>query len=1089
MSLPPPPDDLAPSGFFVVRTPLLPFDTLTGLPGDRRSPGDRDWLAAVLARPEIREAIHLASPRVEAGIDRWLADPDADDSRRLEPVLVSYVLRAASRPTPFGLFAGWTTGTIGAAGSRTGLRLAELGRYRRHSRLDLDYVAELSDAVGRDRLLRRSLLHRPNSSLHESAGRLHLAVSRYRDGRRSHHLVAVEPTPYLRATLERAAGRAAGATLDELADALVGGDITAADARAYIDALVDQQLLVAELGPAVTASDPGLHLAGRLATTPATAPLARPLEEAHLALAALDEQAPGSSDGPPATRYAALSAVLGGLPGGAQRQGFVRVDLEKPAEEAVLGPEVVAAIGQGIDLLHRLSPRGDDPGLTRFREEFEARYGSRAVPLAEALDDEMGIGFERVESPAAEAPDLLGDIPFRSPDPGDRDGDGGERGTARDAALLRRLGAALWDRAAEIELTPADITELEGVNGDPPRPLPGALAAVARLAARSAADLAAGRFRVHLAFAGGPSGAELLGRLCASDKVLRAGVEAHLRAEEAQRPNAVFAEIVHLPEGRAGNVLVRPVLRRYEIPYLGQSGAPPDAQIPVSDLLVSVRDERIVLESAALGVEVLPRLTCAHLHTRPGLPVYRFLARLQYQDVAAELGWDWGGLAGAPFLPRVVAGRVVLALARWRLTGPDLAWLRAAAPERAEPLAAWRAKWRVPRFVALVDGEDELAIDLDSDLAVDALAHQLRHRSTATLVELFPAPEDLCVTGPEGSFLHDLVVPFLSRPAATAQPGDHPPLSAGAAPPARPARRRFPPGSEWLYAKLYTGPATADRVLLGTVAPLAAEARASGAADRWFFVRYADPEPHLRVRFGGPPDRLRTEIQPRLEEAAARLIDDGLVWRLQFDTYDREVERYGGAAAIELAEEVFAADTEAVVDILAGPVGRPVADLRWRAALAGVARLVADLGLTADEQRRLAAESCAGYGAELAVDGRFRQAVSRRFRRERALLEALITPGRRPDPALGPEWGAVAEALERRSARIGPVVGELRRLAAGGRLTATLEDLAADLAHMHVNRLLRAAPRAQELVIYEFLDRLWAGRAARSSADDPNHRR
>ena len=1077
MSRPTRSSPLVPSGAFVVRTPLLPFGSMAATSGRTTREEGRAWLAAMLARPLLREAIHLASPRVHAGIDTWQADPEGDEPRRLEPVLVSYALRVAGRPTPFGLFAGWTTGIVAPLpDSRTSLRLKGSDRYRRHSRLDVGYLAELAQAIGEDRRWRRALLHRPNPTLHDAAGRLHFTESRFDNGCRSYHLVAIDPSPFLLATLARAGAGPGGVALDELAASLVDGDVSGAEAAAFIDELVDRQVLVADLGPAVTGTDPGLHLIGRLAATPATAPLARPLEDAHLALAALDDgPITGADRRPPAERYEAVATALRDLPGRLPDHRFVRVDLEKPAEDLTLGSDVVAVIREGIELLRRLAPRDDDAGLARFREEFVARYDSRAVPLAEALDDESGIGFERTESPAVEAPDLLGDIPLPGTAPDSEAHDG--RRAERDAALLRRLGSALWTKAAEIELTPADVTELEALAGGPPLPLPGALAAVVRLAARSAADLAAGRFRVYLPFVGGPSGAELLGRLCGADKTLRAGVEAHLRAEEAQRPDAVFAEIVHLPEGRSGNVLVRPVLRPYEIPYLGQSGAPKDAQIPVSDMLVSVRDERIVLESASLGVEVLPRLTSAHLHSRPGLALYRFLVRLQYQAVAAELEWDWGTVGAAPFLPRVVAGRVVLSLARWHLAGPDVDRLRAAGPARAEALAAWRTTWRVPRFVALVDGEDELLVDLDSELALDALAHQLRERTTATFVEMFPGPDQLCVTGPEGSFVHDLIVPFVTEPAEAPEPGPR------RAPSARrrheAVRRSFPPGSEWLYAKLYTGPAAADRVLLDTVAPLAAETQLNGAADRWFFVRYADPDPHLRVRFAGRPERLLRDVLPALQAAAAALIDDGVMWRLQLDTYEREIERYGGDEAIDLAEELFAADSEAVIDVLKGPAGRPVADLRWRAALVGIARLVVDLGLDEQEQRRLAAESCAGYGAEFGVDRRFRQAVSRRFRRERSALEALVAGPAGSGGDLAPEWRATSAAFDRRSARIRPVVAELRRLAAAGRLAVPFDDLAASLAHMHVNRMLRAAPRVQELVLYEFLDRLWAARTAR----------
>ncbi len=60
-----------------------------------------------------------------------------------------------------------------------------------------------------------------------------------------------------------------------------------------------------------------------------------------------------------------------------------------------------------------------------------------------------------------------------------------------------------------------------------------------------------------------------------------------------------------------------------------------------------------------------------------------------------------------------------------------------------------------------------------------------------------------------------------------------------------------------------------------------------------------------------------------------------------------------------------------------------------------------------------------------------------------------------------------------------PRVERLRDLHARGRLTASLEDLAASLGHMHVNRVLRSAQRAHEMVLYDLLDRLYLSRAAR----------
>jgi thiopeptide-type bacteriocin biosynthesis protein len=103
--------------------------------------------------------------------------------------------------------------------------------------------------------------------------------------------------------------------------------------------------------------------------------------------------------------------------------------------------------------------------------------------------------------------------------------------------------------------------------------------------------------------------------------------------------------------------------------------------------------------------------------------------------------------------------------------------------------------------------------------------------------------------------------------------------------------------------------------------------------------------------------------------------------------------------------------------------------------------------------------------------------VSHRYRAERVRLEALLDPGQAPSAPLT----AGLEALRRRSLQLAPMTAELRQLSQAGRLSTTMTDLARSFAHMHVNRLLRSAHRAQELVLYELLDRAYSSQAGRPS--------
>jgi hypothetical protein len=256
----------------------------------------------------------------------------------------------------------------------------------------------------------------------------------------------------------------------------------------------------------------------------------------------------------------------------------------------------------------------------------------------------------------------------------------------------------------------------------------------------------------------------------------------------------------------------------------------------------------------------------------------------------------------------------VLSRARWLVSRPEIKQLA------DRPFAAvqhLRSTRRLPRYVVLADGDNELVVDLDNLLSVEAFVHLVKGREEARFEELFPPPDALCVESPEGHFTHELIIPFVNGLPATAPP---PTSSTAVVSPSR-VRRRFSPGSEWLFAKIYTGRGLAERILSDVVRPLVESTMSSGVADSWFFIRYADPEPHLRLRFHGDRLRLSSELVPTLESTFAPLVGDGRIAHWQLGTYLREVERYGGDGGILLAERVFHADSDCVLDIVASTSG------------------------------------------------------------------------------------------------------------------------------------------------------------------------
>jgi thiopeptide-type bacteriocin biosynthesis protein len=883
--------------------------------------------------------------------------------------------------------------------------------------------------------------------------------------------VKVESDEYLVAALERAQ---TGAKFPSLVESVLAqsGDVSVSpeEAQAYVKELIENQVLVSSLSPLLTGKPALDDIISQVESLPSGGRIADTLRRAQDGMAALDQKGLGCAP----SEYEEIAAGLESLPAKAEPERLYQVDMIKPVQDALLGKQVMAELIGGVEVLCRLSQTSELEELRSFREAFSERYERAKVPLLEALDEEAGVGFGRSAQGTDVAPLIrglgLGVV------------GGGAKGGLPDShsLLLRQLVERAQDGTKELLLNLSDLRSSENVA----RSLADAFSVEATLVASSAAAVQEGEFELLLKGGVGPSGARMLGRFCHADPELEPWVRNHLKQEEAHAPEAVYAEIVYLPEGRIGNVLCRPVLRDYEIPYLGRSGAPPDRQLPVTDLLVSVDGGSIVLYSQRLGRQVIPRLTNAHGFMNPQLAsVYRFLSCLQHQHGTFVPGFSWGSLEALDFLPRVKVGRLVLAVARWRLSRKEIdAVAKQEKSHRFLAIQELRRRRGLPRWIVFQESDNTLTIDLDNALSVDAFVHVLKRASQAVLLEMYPTPDQLCVTSREGRFNHELIVPFVRRPRAAESertPSSKSEQTAAVGTVAvidRPTRT-MPPGSEWLYVKLYGGGAALDDVLTTAVPSLVRTACASGIVSRWFFIRYTDPHQHLRIRFNGPPDGLRQQLTALVSDAFNPLVASGRLWKIQFDTYEREIERYGGVEGALAAEDIFSSDSGAVVEILQGLGGDEGVDNRWRIALLGVDRLLSDCEFDLAAKRAAVERLRDSSHREFRTGVSTKKQLGDKFRGERQKLEALLGYSSQRSA----ELELAGPIFENRSVRVGEVIRRLRSLVVSGRLTVDIAELAPSYVHMHVNRLIRSAQRAHELVLYDFLFRLYDGKLARDA--------
>ena len=1084
--------DIDHCGYFVLRTPLLPFNeardwgasltcanhwrikgtcesTLLSWSADVSLLRRR--LQAIVARPEITQALAIASPSLHAAIPAWENNPDSKKGLQAERSLVRYFMRMTSRPTPFGLFSGFSVGHIGPH-CVSELSLASRARYKSVTRLDYDYLFSLTSELRKTVSLQQHLRYSLNSSLQATGTNWYYVESRSVEGIRSHQLVKLERDEHLDRIIAfvRIADRSFEDLSKHIQDSVESTDITAEEGAEYIGELIANDVLIASIMPTVTGRSSLDVLLETLRTIPSATPFYKTLFTLQQSLTSLDERV--FSVHP--EEYHSLSALLASLPGTIDEARLFQVDMSKPVEAATLNSAVLEELYGVISLLARSDRPREEQHLISFRKAFSERYDNEWVSLEEVLNVETGIGYG--SSPPSDGSPLLKGMHL-SPK---TDVEQQVLLTNFQSFLLQRILECARNGNAEVNIHPNEFP----VSSQTANLMPDSFSVLVVLTARSVEALKAGEFGVLYKGGVGPSSARQLGRFCTADSELTELVQETLRKEEQHDPEAVYAEIVYLPEGRLGNVLSRPVLRKYEIVHLARSGVPLERQLSASDLLVSVRDDKIVLYSQRLQRRVIPRMSNAHGFKNPGSSVlYKFLGDLQNQGGSVVPSFNWGRLATLDALPRVRVGRVVLALAQWRISEVEAAVIcnldRHAAFVKMKEFQSER---KLPRWVTLSEGDNVLPVDLDNPLSVDSLVQLLRRSHGATLVEMYPEDERHCVIGQEGVFEHEIIIPLAKpspRPGATnvteVLTAKSRSLHYTGAEYATPRLDRLKaPGSEWHFLKLYGGPSFLDDLLIKEIFPIMSALADTGRITCWFFVRYADPDTHLRVRFQSSDVSVICE----LTRACESFLDDKKLWKVQCDTYRREIERYGGIKGVTVSEEVFCADSEAVLSILSQLSEGSRVESRWKIALLGTHVLLTNFNFKVEERVKLLDHLRKAFASEFDFGELGKQTIADRFRRERNVLRSILLNDARVENGL---YVTAYEAFSLRSGKCRRAIMTLRSLEQSGDLSVTMEELAASYVHMHINRVMRGAPRAHEAVLYDFLYRLYSAEHFRNA--------
>jgi thiopeptide-type bacteriocin biosynthesis protein len=660
-----------------------------------------------------------------------------------------------------------------------------------------------------------------------------------------------------------------------------------------------------------------------------------------------------------------------------------------------------------IKLLHGLTTTtGTSPNLKSFKEKFLKRFDQAEMPIMQVLDPELGLGYGNLEHSGIVPPHINDLLTLQPPNQNQE--------LIRNSLLNTRShfpkGVLYLDKL----INPEDYPK-------PDQSLPNSISALVKIVDEY----------VCIDQLGGYSSNQYAGRFSlASDEIHQFCKEIAL-AEQSANPDVLLFDIGYLAEMKVDNVNRRRQIYEHQLTLLNYDTS--IGPLTLDDIMISVRNNEVILRSKQLNKRLVPRLATAYNHSRSDLPVYRFLCDLITQQLNTRLSFDLQELRpGLPYYPRIQFQNIIVSPVKWKLSNDDFKNYVTAEKNKMQ---SYITSLGITGLIKTGFADQTLIIDTENPDDLVILNAQLSGKDNLYVEEAL-LPKESVIKDKDGKpFLGQFLLSILHDEKIY----DGIPLKE---PNSHFCQRTFVPGTEWLYFEIYCHPQRADQLLSHKINSFLKSHE--GQLKKWFFIRYNENGDHLRLRLHLQEPTYAGFLMKAFGEMINEEIQFGAVSDVQVKTYTREVERYG-MDLIKHVEEYFAEDSRFILELLKGDLDD---QLKYKICL-GLFDHIRKTGLFSEvELLNKYIEIYKGFTME-------HQLGTAEFKKLNSFVRQFGSFKELPlSDHTAQLYGNLCDSLEHLIG-ICPEAGRFKLLT--------------DVMHMHVNRMFASHQRSHEMVIYEIL--------------------
>jgi len=283
--------------------------------------------------------------------------------------------------------------------------------------------------------------------------------------------------------------------------------------------------------------------------------------------------------------------------------------------------------------------------------------------------------------------------------------------------------------------------------------------------------------------------------------------------------------------------------------------------------------------------------------------------------------------------------------------------------------------------------------------------------------------------------------------------------------------RKYTPGSEWIYFKIYVARSFADIILL-EISKIINKAKKTHEIEKFFFIRYSDPNYHLRLRILVKDRNVYDDIIGIIHTKLDKYVKSDVVWKIQIDTYVREIERYH-PSLIEPTESLFSADSVSAIAVIKYIDKFCTEDYRWMICLASIDSYLSSFTNDINTKLQIIASLSTSFKNEFGFtkESKRMKELNKLYRDNRSIIERVLCNN------YDKHISILTRHIKDREEVFIQIISEIKSICIIKKIKYS--DFIGSYVHMNINRIIPAENRLHELVLYDFVKRFYEGEIAR----------